>query len=85
MSERTRFIGLDAHAATIAVAVADPDGSVTEHGTILNNPVAVRKLVSGLAAADTQLKVAYEAGPPAMRCTGSSPDWGSSAWWWRPR
>jgi len=63
MSERTRFVGLDVHAATIAVAVADEDGSVTEQGTIANDPAAVRKLIGGLAAPDTRLKAAYEAGP----------------------
>ena len=63
MSERTRFVGLDAHAATIAVAVADADGSVTQHGTIVNEPAAVRKLVALLTVPGTRLQVAYEAGP----------------------
>ena len=63
MSERTRFVGLDAHAATLAVAVADEDGSVTQHGTIVNDATAVRKLIGQLAAPGTRLKVAYEAGP----------------------
>ena len=63
MSERTRFVGLDAHAATLAVAVADEDGSVTQHGTIVNDATAVRKLISQLAAPGARLKVAYEAGP----------------------
>ena len=63
MSERTRCIGLDAHAATIAVAVADEDGSVTAEGTIVNEPAAVRKLVTRLGGGGARLKVAYEAGP----------------------
>lgn len=63
MSERTRFVGLDAHAATLAVAVADEDGSVTQHGTIVNDATAVRKLITQLATPGVRLKVAYEAGP----------------------
>ena len=63
MSQRTRFVGLDAHAATLAVAVADEDGSVTQHGTIVNEATVVRKLISQLAAPGVRLKVAYEAGP----------------------
>ncbi len=38
MSERTRFVGLDVHMATIAVAVAEEDGGVEEYGTIANEP-----------------------------------------------
>jgi transposase len=63
MSERTRFVGLDAHAATIAVAVADQDGSVSEHGIIVNDPHAVRTLITRLSAAEVRLQLAYEAGP----------------------
>ena len=42
MSERTRFVGLDAHAATIAVAVAE-DRAVEDRGTIPNDPSPVRR------------------------------------------
>ena len=44
MNERTRFVGLDAHAATIAVAVADA-GMVEERGTITNEPGQVARMV----------------------------------------
>lgn len=40
MSESTRFLGLDVHAASIAVAVAE-DRLVDERGTIVNEPSAV--------------------------------------------
>ena len=62
ISSRMRHVGLDVHAETIAVAVAEPDGSVRELGTIRNRPEAVRKLLAKLAPADT-LRVCYEAGP----------------------
>jgi hypothetical protein len=38
MKEKVRFLGLDVHAETIAVAVAEPDGEVLHaqsHGSIL--------------------------------------------------
>src|ERR1700741_2686656 len=34
MKEKVRFLGLDVHAETIAVAVAEPDGEVPSLGTI---------------------------------------------------
>jgi transposase len=57
-----QHVGLDVHAETIAVAVAEPDGSVRELGLIRNRPEAVRKLVAKLGPA-AQLRVCYEAGP----------------------
>jgi transposase len=62
MGERTRFIGLDAHAATIAVAVAD-EQAVEERGTIVNEPASVSRLVSRLRETGVRLVAAYEAGP----------------------
>ena len=59
---RMRHVGLDVHAETIAVAVAEPDGSVRELGTIRHRPEAVRKLITKLGPAET-LRVCYEAGP----------------------
>jgi transposase len=61
---RHRYIGLDVHRATIAVATADDDGSPpSTYGTIANEPSAVRKLMTRLGGPDTRLHVAYEAGP----------------------
>jgi transposase len=57
-----RFIGLDVHAETIAVAVAEPDGEVRSLGVIPNRPESIRKLVKKLGPVD-QLRVCYEAGP----------------------
>jgi transposase len=58
----TRFLGLDVHAATIAVAVAEAEGEVRSLGTIPNDAEAVRRLVRRLGAPD-QLCACYEAGP----------------------
>src|SRR5215211_3251397 len=57
-----RFIGLDVHAETIAVAVAEPDGEVRSLGVIPNRSESLRKLVKQLGPV-TQLRVCYEAGP----------------------
>ncbi|HRX91048.1 MAG TPA: IS110 family transposase [Steroidobacteraceae bacterium] len=57
-----RFVGLDVHAESIAVAVAEPDGEVRSLGQIANEPEAVRRLIKKLGAA-RRLQAAYEAGP----------------------
>jgi transposase len=57
-----RFIGLDVHAETIAVAVAEPDGEVRSMGMIPNRPESIRKLVKKLGPV-ASLRVCYEAGP----------------------
>lgn len=63
MSERTRFIGLDVHKASISVAVAGPNGEPEDHGTIPNDAQAVRRLLQRLGDDGRSLSVAYEAGP----------------------
>ena len=40
---RLRYIGLDVHRATIAVAISEEEGSPNSYGTIANDPAAVRK------------------------------------------
>jgi transposase len=57
-----RFIGLDVHAETIAVAAAEPGGEVRSLGVIPNRVESIRKLVKKLGPV-TQLRVCYEAGP----------------------
>ena len=64
MGKTIRYVGLDQHAATIAVAVAEGgrSGEVRSLGTIANRPEAIRKLVAKLGAPET-LRFCYEAGP----------------------
>jgi hypothetical protein len=62
MKEKLRFLGLDVHAETIAVAVAEPEGEVRSLGTIPNRVESIRKLIKKLGPAD-KLRACYEAGP----------------------
>jgi transposase len=62
MKKSIRFVGLDVHAESIAVAVAEPGGEVRSLGTIPNSPDAIRRLVKKLGP-EKQLRVCYEAGP----------------------
>src|SRR5215217_9201180 len=56
------FVGLDVHAETIAVAVAEQGGEVRSLGTIPNRLESIRKIVHKLGPVK-QLRACYEAGP----------------------
>ena len=60
--KNVRFIGLDVHAETIAVAVAEMGGEVRSLGTIPNRAESVGRLIRKLGKPES-LKVCYEAGP----------------------
>jgi transposase len=64
MKKITRYVGLDVHAQTIAIAVAEAgrDGEVRSLGTIPNTAEAVRKALKKLGAPET-IAACYEAGP----------------------
>jgi len=62
MNLKVRFLGLDVHAQTIAVAIAEPDGQVRSMGTIANRAESIRKMVKKLGSVE-QLRACYEAGP----------------------
>ncbi len=59
---KIRFVGLDVHADTIAVAVAEPDGEVRSLGVIPNRLESIRKTLAKFGPVK-QLKACYEAGP----------------------
>ena len=70
MGKNTRFVGLDVHAETIAVAVAEGRNQVRSLGTIANRPEAVRRLLGKLG----RLRMCGSAtrqGLRVTRCTGS--------------
>jgi len=62
MSKAIRFVGLDVHAATISVALAEGEEAVRSVGVIPNRPEALSRLVKKLGPA-ARLRVCYEAGP----------------------
>jgi transposase len=59
---KVRFVGLDVHADTIAVAVAEAGGEVRSLGIIPNRLESIRKMMGKLSPIQT-LKCCYEAGP----------------------
>ena len=59
---KVRFVGLDVHAETIAVAVAETGGEVRALGVIPNRLESIRKLIQKLGAVQ-HLRACYEAGP----------------------
>jgi transposase len=64
MKQFSKYVGLDVHKETIAVAVAEADGGEVRYfGEIGNTPEAIQKLVSQLRKGGAQLSFCYEAGP----------------------
>ena len=62
--EKYKFVGLDVHKETIAVAVAEPDGGEVRYlGEISNTADSVVKLVRRLRKEGGRLSFCYEAGP----------------------
>ena len=78
MREKLRFLGMDVHAETIAVAIAEPDGEVRTLGTIANREESVRKFIRKLA----RQSIYEHAMKPARRglpFPGSLHSWESTA------
>ena len=60
--KKVQCVGLDVHAETIAVAVAEPGGVVRSVGVIPNRPESIRRLVKQLGSPE-HVRACYEAGP----------------------
>jgi transposase len=60
--KRIKFVGLDVHVETIAVALAEQAGEIRSLGVIPNREDSVRKLVKKLGPVE-DLQFCYEAGP----------------------
>ncbi|MCP4233255.1 MAG: IS110 family transposase [Aestuariibacter sp.] len=64
MKEFSKYVGLDTHKDTIAVAVSDAQGGKVRYfGEISNTPEAVRKMVKQLCPDGDLISFCYEAGP----------------------
>lgn len=64
MAKTTRYVGLDVHAESISVAIAEDgrDAEIRYLGTIPNNFESIKKLLKKLGNT-TKLRFCYEAGP----------------------
>ena len=64
-SKEVLYLGLDVHAESIAVALAEAgrDGEVRNYGEIPNTFHSIDKLLRKLGHPDKELRVCYEAGP----------------------
>ncbi|CAG0907274.1 unnamed protein product [Cyprideis torosa] len=64
MKKYSKYVGLDTHKATIAVAVANASGGKPRYyGEIANTPGEIRKLIKALSPEGEVLSFCYEAGP----------------------
>lgn len=75
MNKKLLFLGLDVHAQNIAIANAEGGGGEARtYGTIPNDLHALEKVLAKLKKAHpgTELRVCYEAGPPASSWRGGS-------------
>ena len=62
MGKNIKFVGLDVHAATVAIAVAEMGGEVRSLGVVKHEIGAIRRVLGKLGKKE-QLRVCYEAGP----------------------
>jgi transposase len=64
MNKFSKYVGLDTHKETIAVAIADAQGGKARYyGEISNSPEAIRKLAKHLCPDGELISFCYEAGP----------------------
>ncbi|MGX9182204.1 IS110 family RNA-guided transposase [Mesorhizobium sp. BHbdii] len=63
MSAARKFIGLDVHQDTIALAVAEEGGEVRFFGTIANSADSLKAALGRISRDGSVLRVCYESGP----------------------
>jgi len=64
MDKFSKYVGLDTHKDTIAVAIADGSGGRPRfYGEIANTPAALSKLMKSLSSTGEVVAFCYEAGP----------------------
>jgi transposase len=64
MKECIKYVGLDVHKSTIAVAIAESGSSEVRYfGEIRNTPEDITKVLRKLSSTEATLAVCYEAGP----------------------
>jgi hypothetical protein len=71
------YVGMDVHAETIAVAVAEQDGEVRSHGVSPNRAESIRKLISASWEGPCCCGSATRPAQPGTRSTGN---WPRSGW-----
>jgi hypothetical protein len=69
--KKVRFLGLDVHAETITVAIAESEGEVRSLGTIPNREETIPKLVKKLGDRQSCCGLVRKRVPRAMFSTGS--------------
>jgi transposase len=62
-SSRIKYVGLDVHAETVAVAIAESTGELRSYGNVPAHSHAIDKLHQKLSAGGVEVRYVYEAGP----------------------
>ena len=73
MEKRSRFVGLDVHKASIAVAVADAFGDPEDHGQIANDPSAVRRLMQRMTLRSSRSSTYWSVYPGGVATASRAP------------
>jgi transposase len=62
-SSRIKYVGLDVHAETVAVAIAESTGELRSYGHVPAHSHAIDKLHKKLSESGVEVRYVYEAGP----------------------